>query len=148
MSPRLLQTIEYSHLMRLFPYYTLIASNMKFSVIAAASFAVVVQADYCRYRIRSYSNSACSGTAGNDAYLNSRDCFNTNHYEYIWIDSVNGTDYCTQGNWIREYANYLHMGSCSNNNRGQQNVAMQSCEKLQHYGNGAINTDSIRINYA
>ncbi|KAJ3483299.1 hypothetical protein NLG97_g7340 [Lecanicillium saksenae] len=84
----------------------------------------------------------------NDAYFNSRDCFNTVHMEYIWIDSVNGTDYCTQGNWIREYANFLHEGSCSNNNRGQQNVEMGRCEKLQHYSNGAINTDSIRINYA
>lgn len=117
-----------------------------FSVISTLN--VVANADYCRYRIRSYSSPQCNNGAYHDAYLNSRDCFDLynnlqNQVYYIWIDSLNGTDYCTQGNWIREYKNVIHTGSCSNNNRGQQNVEIGKCERLAH-----SDTDSIRINYA
>lgn len=122
---------------------------MKFSLFIASGTLSTMATAYCRYRIRSYDNDACSGNALNDAYLDSRSCFDLKNgssgdiQTWIWIDSVDGTDYCKNGNWIREYANFFHGGSCSNNNRGQQNVAMESCEKLGHTG-----TDSIRINYA
>lgn len=122
---------------------------MRLSTIAAVGvFSTAALAEYCRYRIRSYGNPDCSGNAFNDRYLSSTSCFDLAGGEYIWINSVDGTDYCTHGNWIREYANFLHPGSCSNNNRGEQYVEMQRCEHLQHYWNGAIGSDSIRINYA
>lgn len=121
---------------------------MKLSLLTAAGgFSNLAAADYCRYRIRSYTTSDCNGDTSGDAHLSSRDCFDTRSREYIWIDNLNGTDYCASGNWIREYANYFSKGSCSNNNRGQQDVSMGTCIRLQHYKNGGTFTDSIRINY-
>ena len=109
----------------------------------AITFGALANAEYCRYRIRSYNTNDCSDYPANDAYLSSRDCFDLKEDPFIWIDSIDNTDYCKNGNWIREYKNILHSGSCSNNNRGQQDVSIGKCEQLAH-----PDSDSIRINYA
>lgn len=123
---------------------------MKLSIGAATLFAALAHADLCRYRIRAYHNAQCDGPAGNDAYLNSMDCFDTQRLEYIWIDNVTGSEYCNNGNWIREYANFLHPDHCANNHRGEYNVSIGKCEKIQHlhFEGSTTPTDSIRINYA
>lgn len=123
--------------------------NMKLSITTASIFALVVNAEeLCRYRIRSYEFENCQGPVKADAYLNSNDCFDTAHQGYVWIDNVTGSEYCDKGNWIREYSNPFHQGSCSNNHRGQWDVEMRSCFKLPHLFEGLSRTDSIRINYA
>lgn len=121
--------------------------KMKLSTVYAALLPACASAAYCRYRIRAYGASDCSGPAMADGTGSSRDCFATNQEPFIWIDNLNGTDYCAGGNWIREYANILYPGTCRNNNRGQQNVDTGTCIRLQHYNVNAVHTDSIRINY-
>ena len=123
-------------------------ANMKAPAIFTGIFALTANAELCRYRIRSYQFENCQGPVKKDAYLNSMDCFDTGHQGYIWIDNVTGSEYCDKGNWIREYSNPFHQGSCSNNHRGQWDVEMRSCFKIPHLFEGLSKTDSIRINYA